>query len=188
MCCPRANNFGRGRGTRSCWWLFWSSQVLRRVQYIWFAKKSKLEKRNQCYANTLSIFYWRSVTVAKAQWRLTLTFWAASVVGATGSGAVWSLNASEFRWLEGLNSGRLDLFWQDLFNEKFVNIWLSLPLEKSKTLDIRIPTQLSPHSSLFLMLVSLATKQQIHAEQLGSFSFRYFFLFSTPLQQSSTRE
>lgn len=185
MCCHRANNFDEGRATRSCWRMFWSSQVQRRLQYVWFAKKSKLERRNQCYANTLSVFYWPSVTVAKAQWRLTLTFWGASVVGATGSRAVWSLNASEFRWPEGLNSGRLDLFWQYFLSEKFVNIWLSLPPEKSKTLDIRIPTQLSPHSSLFLILVSLV---QIHAEQLGSFCFRSLFLSSTPLQQSSTRD
>lgn len=124
--------------------------------YIWFAKKGKLEKRNQCYANALSVVCWWSVTAAKAQWRLTLTFWAASVVGATGSRAVWSLNASEFRWWIHLNSDCLNLFGQDFFLMKNLSIF-GLALKKT-TLNIPISTQLSTHSSLFL---SLCTSRQI---------------------------
>lgn len=146
---------------------------------IWFAKKGMLVKRNQCYANTLSIVRWWSVTVAKAQWRLTLTFWAASVVGATGSRAVWSLNASEFRWLIHLNSGCLDLFWQDFFKMRNLSIF-GFPCPQKN--NFKYSNSNSAHSSLFLMLVSLV---RIHAEQFGSLSFRSLLLHFTACNRVS---
>lgn len=143
--------------------------------YIWFAKKGKLEKRNQCYANTLSIVRWWSVTVAKTGWRLTLTFWAATVVGATGSRAVWSLNASRFRWLIHLNSGCLDLFLQDFFKWEICQ-YLAFAAPRKTTLNIPIPTQLSSLNSLFIFPDA---RLCIQAETFGSFSFRSLLLYFT---------